>query len=345
MNPTASIIVARDSAGRPTAVTGPGLVDLQVNGYGGLDFNGPLESITLPDLRRVLERIRRRGVTAILATFTTDAAALMAGRMARFAELRRQDELVAEMIPGFHVEGPLISPNDGPRGDHPKAHTLAPAQHPGLLDRFQQASGGLVRILTLAPELPGAIEMIRKASAAGVTIALGHHEASGQVIAEAVAAGARMCTHLGNGSHATLPRMDNYIQRQLADDRLHASFIADAYHVPLPALKNFIRAKGTTRSVIVTDAIHPADALPGEFEMDPRWELSPDGAAVLMKGTPYLCGSALPLDRAILNVVRHCDVPLETAWAMASVQPARLVGLPDPPRISVSVGEQGFVRQ
>ena len=149
----------------------------------------------------------------------------------------------------------------------------------------------------------------------------------GRVTAVAVDAGATMCTHLGNGPRAMIPRLDNYTTRQLADDRLVAGFIADGHHIPFPTLKNFLRAKEVQRSFLVTDAVSCADLPPGEYGSgEDAVRLCPDGA-VRLPGTPYLAGSALTLDRAILNVTAHCGVSLEDAWRMASVQPARLARL------------------
>jgi len=336
------VSVRRDESGRVVGSAGPGLVDLQINGYAGLSFNGALEDLTVGAVRKVCERLRRRGVVAVLPTFGTDAVDNMLARARRLAELRNQDELIASMIAGFHVEGPMLSPEDGPRGAHSADHVITPRDRPQMLEEFQEATGGLVRILTLAPELPGAMELIARTASSGVVAALGHHAAGAEAIAEAVAAGARMCTHLGNGSHAMIPRLDNYIMHQLADDRLAASFIADGHHIPFATLKNFLRAKTPPRSVLVTDAVMVADMPAGRYGSGRRVRQLGEDGAVRLAGTPYLAGSALTLDRAVMNVAAHCDVSFETAWAMASAQPAALVGLPVPQPVQVDVSDEGF---
>ena len=337
-----ALTVDRDKAGRVVKAAGPGLVDLQINGYAGVSFNHPVEKITLDGIRGACERMARRGVVAILATLTTDAADDIIARARLIASLRAEDELLASMIVGLHIEGPMINPASGPRGAHPAEHIIAPADAPGFLDDVQDASGGLIRLLTLAPESAGAMKLIAKAASEGIVVALGHHEADAATIAQAVAAGATMCTHLGNGSHAMLPRLDNYVQHQLADDRLLAGFIADGHHIPFPTLKNFLRAKGTQRSALVTDAVLVADMPPGDYGSGAgKRMLSADGS-VRLKGTPYLAGSALTLDKAVLNVAAYCDVSFETAWAMASTQPAGFVGLASPKRVEVTVSEEGF---
>lgn len=342
MSGQSDVSVSRDPSGRVVAAAGPGLVDLQLNGYAGLSFNGSADDLTAESVREVCRRLRRRGVVAVLATFGTDAVESMLARACRLAELRGQDELIASTIAGVHVEGPMLSPEDGPRGAHSAEHVITPEDRPRMLEEFQDATGNLVRIFTLAPELPGAMEFIASTAAAGVVAALGHHAAGAEVIAEAVAAGATMCTHLGNGSHAMIPRLDNYIMHQLSDDRLRASFIADGHHIPFPTLKNFLRAKGPHRSVLVTDAILAADMPPGRYGSGRRVRQLGDDGAVRLAGTPYLAGSALTLDKAVLNAAAHCDVSFEAAWAMASSRPADLVGLPAPEPVEVDVSEEGF---
>lgn len=347
MNTSADIplTVDRDKSGRVVTAAGPGLVDLQVNGYAGVSFNHPVEKITLDGVRGACEKMAGRGVVAILATLTTDPVEDIIARARRLASLRAEDELLGSMIAGLHIEGPMINAAEGPRGAHPAEHVIAPADAPGFLDNVQEASGGMVRLLTLAPERPGAMELIAKASGDGIVVALGHHEADVATIAQAVEAGATMCTHLGNGSHAMLPRLDNYVQHQLADDRLVAGFIADGHHIPFPTLKNFLRAKGTQRSALVTDAVLVADMPPGSYGSGVRTRMVSTDGSVRLKGTPYLAGSALTLDKAVLNVAAHCDVSFEAAWAMASTQPAEMVGLARAKRVEVEVSDEGFSRR
>ena len=345
MNTKGDISVVRDEGGRIIQAAGPGLVDIQVNGYAGVDFNDSnIERLTLDKVKVAFAAMKRCGVVSVLVTIVTGPIEQMLARVARMAELRKRDELPGSMIAGFHIEGPFISSVEGPCGAHPPEYITTPHDAPNLLDELQAAADGTVRLLTLAPELPGAMELISKASAGGVVVSLGHINADAETIDRAVAAGAKMCTHLGNGTHMTLPRLDNYVQRQLADDRLAASFIADGHHIPFPTLKNFIRAKTPRRSVLVTDAIMAADMPPGAYSVgDVTCRLSENGF-VSHDDSPCLAGSALTMDRAVLNVRRNCDVPFETAWAMASTQPAEIVGIPTPERIEVDVTDEGFVR-
>lgn len=328
----------------PHEYTGPGLVDLQVNGYAGFDLNGDPAIWTVETLGRINERLVQRGVVAALPTLITDAPEAMCARAKGFARAVGEDRLLHSSFPKLHIEGPFICPNKGPRGAHPQEHCLVPEEASELFDRLWDASSGSIGLLTLAPELPGAVELIEHACARGVVVALGHTQADAREIEAAVAAGATLSTHLGNGSHVMLPRLDNYVQAQLACDDLRASFIADGYHVPPATLKNFMRAKTPQRSILVTDAMAGADAVPGVYKLG-RLEVQVDEAEFAHRpGEELLAGSALTLDKAVLNAVRFCDIPFETAWACASVNPASLMGL-SIPDVTVNIEEGRFTRR
>jgi N-acetylglucosamine-6-phosphate deacetylase len=326
----------------PTRFRGPGLVELQLNGYAGFDFNAPADQWTEAALHRVLDALRRRGVAIALPTLITDHPDRLLARAAAYRRIVERSPELATAFPLLHLEGPFISPEEGPRGAHPLEHCRTPAQLPDLVDRLVEASGRRLGMLTLAPELPGAPELIGAATARGIRVAIGHTRAGARELDAAVEAGAVLSTHLGNGSHQTLPRHANYLQLQLADDRLHASFIADGHHLPWYALQNFLRAKTPERSILVTDAISAADAPPGRYKLgDEEVEVTAD-QRVSKPGQPNLAGSALTLDRAVVNVARHCGIPFPTAWQMASTHPANLLGIPTPPDIEVEVSEAGF---
>ncbi len=326
----------------PARHRGPGLVDLQVNGFAGYDFNGDPED-WLPEMwHEVRDSLRHRGLVMALPTFITDAPERLVARAQRYAELIEGDEKLARFFPRLHIEGPFISPDTGPRGAHPIRYCETPEAAPGLMRRIWDGCGGRISLVTLAPELPGALALIESLTEMGVTVALGHTNATAVQIDAAVRAGARMSTHLGNGSHSMLPRMDNYIQAQLADDRLHASFIADGHHVPFFTLKNFLRAKTVARSILASDAISAAGLGPGRHKLG---ALEVEVAADLrtsLAGHDGLAGAATPLDRALINTCRHGGVTFEEAWAMASTQPAALAGLREPEEVRVEITEEGF---
>jgi N-acetylglucosamine-6-phosphate deacetylase len=296
----------------------PGWIDLQVNGFAGVDYNSaetPREEIA-----RSVDALFATGVTRFFPTVITGAPKLMEAALRNLA--RSRGELPSgSAIEGFHVEGPHIGAEDGPRGAHPRAWVRPPD-----LDEFrrwQAAAGGLVRIVTLSPEWPGAPRYIETIVAEGVTAAIGHTAATAAQIADAVSAGARMSTHLGNGAHAILRRHPNYIWDQLAEDRLMAGFIVDGIHLDASFLKVALRAKGVERGVLVTDAATPACAAPGRYRLgDLEIELTAENRVVLA-GSDKLAGSALRMDRGVENLMRLVGLPLSDAVRMATVNPAR----------------------
>jgi N-acetylglucosamine-6-phosphate deacetylase len=327
----------------PKTWNGPGLVDLQVNGFAGFDFTGPAEQWTAEEIEKVRQGLSRRGIVAALPTFITDDLQSLLARARKYRQLIERNPTLAVAFPKIHIEGPFISPEDGPRGAHPKAFCVAPKEHPDFLAQIRDASGDRLGILTLAPELPGALDLIARASEAGICVAIGHSAASSETIRAAVEAGARMSTHLGNGSHQMLPRLDNYVQAQLADDRLAASFIPDGHHMPFFTLKNFLRAKTPRRSILVSDSIAAAGCGPGRYLLGGEEVVVSDDLRCSKPGQPNLAGSALTLDQAVVNVCLHCDVSFEQAWVMASTIPASLIGLTPPPSVNVDVRADGFM--
>jgi N-acetylglucosamine-6-phosphate deacetylase len=246
-----------------------------------------------------------------------------------------------EAMDGFHVEGPHISSDDGPRGAHPRRWVRPPDVDE--FARWQEATNGGIRLVTLAPEWPQASRYIETLTAQGVVISIGHTNATGAQIADAVAAGATMSTHLGNGAHQTLHRHPNYIWEQLAEDRLTASFIVDGIHLPVSFLKPALRAKGLQRSVLVTDASSPAGAKPGRYTLGEQMvDLTPDNRVVLA-GQDKLAGSALRMDHGIQNLMKLAGMPLPDAVTMATTNPARVGGVPGRQRGLVAGERADFV--
>src|SRR5262245_58918463 len=271
----------------------PGFFDLQVNGFAGVDFNGP--DLTDALVGGALTALRATGVTRCLPTLITSPLEAFAANARVLARVR--DQAVA----GLHMEGPYISPEDGPRGAHSRADVIAASVDD--FRRRQEAADGRIVLVTLAPEMPGALPLIEHLVTSGVRVAIGHTEASPPRIADAVAAGATLATHLGNGCAATLPRHPNPIWELLAADSVFASFIVDGHHLPAATVKAMIRAKGPRRSILVTDAMAAAGQPAGEYSIGgQRCTLGPDGR-VSLAGTPYLAGSSVTLDRAIGHTV------------------------------------------
>jgi N-acetylglucosamine-6-phosphate deacetylase len=192
----------------------------------------------------------------------------------------------------------------------------------------------LIRLVTLAPEHDGALPFTERLAAAGVVVALGHTAASGARIRDAIAAGARLSTHLGNGSHAVLPRHDNYIWEQLAADDLWASIICDGHHLPSSVARCIVRVKTPARTILTCDAGSLAGMPPGRYrEWEQDFEVLPEGK-IVVAGTPYLAGSWAFTDQCIGNVMRFAGVSLRDAIDMAGARPRELLGLP-PLRLEV----------
>ena len=294
----------------------PGLFDLQVNGFAGIDFNGP--DLTPDRVCEALDRMRATGVTRCLPTLITSSFDTFA------AHARVLAGVTDASIAGIHMEGPYIAPEDGPRGAHPRQHVTSASVDD--FKRRQDAANGRILLVTLAPEVPAALELIEFLVAADVRVAVGHSAADPQRIREAIAAGATLSTHLGNGCASSLPRHPNLIWEQLASDSMMASVIVDGHHLPPATVTAMLRAKGIDRTILVTDAVAAAGCAPGRYTIgEVECELDEAGR-VSLRGTPFLAGSALTLPRAIANTVRFTRLPLEAVTPMASTIPAAYLG-------------------
>lgn len=308
---------AADLTGDATCFATEAFFDLQVNGFAGVDFNRA--ELAGEELRRALQAMWQHGVARFLPTVITAPLESMARTLAAIRRAREEDPALARAIPGIHLEGPFLCPEDGPRGAHPRAHIRDPDWD--TFQHLQEAAGGLIRLVTVAPERFGALDLIARLRVAGVVVAIGHTDAGEADIDAAVQAGAKLSVHLGNGAHAVLPRHRNYVQKQLATDGLLASIIVDGHHLTEYFVKNVIRCKGAERVILITDAMAAAAAPPGTYRLgEVLAEAQPDGA-VRLPGTPYLAGSALTMDRAVSNVRRFAGIALAQALAMATCQP------------------------
>ena len=312
------------STERPTQWIAPAFFDPQINGCLGIAFNSP---DLLPELVRIVaEECRKHGIGGFCPTLITGSFDALRHGFATLAKAVEADAELKRWLPGYHLEGPYFSAEDGPRGAHPKEHIRDPDWDE--FRRWQDAAGGRILMVTIAPERPGAIAFIGKLAAAGVVVAIGHTAATGDQLRAAADAGARTSTHLGNGAHAVLPRHPNYIWDQLAEDRLWASVITDGYHLPASVVKCIVRAKGIERTLITCDASSLAGSPPGKYrEWGTDLEVLPDGKVVLA-GTPFLAGSGHFTDRCVGNMIRFAGVSLKDAVDMASARPRQLLGLP-----------------
>lgn len=311
----------------------PGLVDLQVNGYRGQEFND--FELTPDKVREVSVAMDADGVTSYCPTMTTHSFEMLSHALRILNEARESFPEVAARVPGFHLEGPYLSAADGPRGAHPREHCRPPDWDE--FQRLQEAAGGHIRILTMSPEYGGikdsgaensdTDEFIRKVVASGVLVAIGHTAADSDQIRRAVDAGARLSTHLGNGAHGQIRRHPNYIWDQLADDRLTASLIADGHHLPASVVKSFVRGKTPDRCILVSDITGMGGMPPGRYESSSigAVEVLEDGRLVVAGQRQYLAGAALPLTCGIPNVMQYAGVDLRTAIEMCTTRPASLI--------------------
>jgi N-acetylglucosamine-6-phosphate deacetylase len=295
----------------------PGFFDLQVNGFAGVDFNTP--GCTLDQLKHATDALRATGVTRFLPTLITSS-------LERFSRcvrsiLRFSDPAIA----GIHMEGPYLSPDDGPRGAHPREHVIAASIQD--FSRRQDAAEGRIGLVTLAPEVPGAFLLIEHLVKSNVRVAIGHTAALPEQIRAAISAGATLSTHLGNGCAEVLTRHPNFIWEQLAADQLFASFIVDGHHLPPATVKSMMRAKEPSRSILVTDATAAAGCRPGSYVIgEVRVKLDAIGR-VSVPGAPNLAGSALAMHNAVANTLRFTALSLSEVLPMASTLPARYLGV------------------
>ena len=316
-----TILSVHPSEAQPGApCIAPGFIDLQVNGFVGADFNDPVS----PHIGQALDAMLATGVTRCLPTVITGSRAQMDACLRNLRSYTAGSPR-GRMIAGFHVEGPHIGPEDGPRGAHPAMWVRPP--NLDEFARWQEATDGNIRLVTMSPHWPEAPRYIAALVEAGVVVSIGHTNATKEQIAAAVDAGASLSTHLGNAAPKLLPKFPNVLMDQLAEDRLSASFIVDGHHLDDAFLRVALRAKGVERSILVTDAAAPAAMPPGRFRLgELNVELTPDDRVVLA-GTSKLAGSALRMNYAISNLMRIANVSLGDAVATATINPARLIHL------------------
>lgn len=301
-----------------------GFIDLQVNGYGGVDFNQ--DELNPADIHRACELLERHGVRAILLTLITEQVDRMIHRLRRHVAIRAEDDLVRRVVAGFHLEGPFIHPEDGYRGAHPR-DAVRPADVDAM-QRLLDAGEGLTRLVTLAPEFDAGLRVTRRLCDQGIVVAAGHCNPGIDQLTAAADAGLSLFTHLGNGCPRHIDRHDNIIQRVLSlCDRIRPCFIADGAHVPFFALGNYLRAAGLDRCIVVTDAVSPAGLGPGRYRIG-RWELDVgEDMVVRAPDDNHLVGSAGTMPRTLHNLVKHVGLSEAQALQLTRDNPAAVLGL------------------
>ena len=301
----------------------PRFVDLQLPGYNLADFFGSI--VTADELHAAATRLREHDVRAALPMVSTDKIDNIAARLKNLVKLLDADPAMRRLFPAFHIEGPCLSPDSGYSGAH-APENMKPATRE-VLEPLIEAAGGFERvaIVTLAPEVDRDMKTTRWLKENGVMVSLGHTNASREQLRDAVAAGASLFTHLGNGCAKLIDRHDNIITRALDTDGLQFMFIADGEHVPFFVLKQWVKLVGSDRAIFVTDAVAPAGAPRGRYKFWGKEFDSTPGRALKFEGTPYLAGSTLTMPQAYRNAIEQLGLSEDDAWQVCCANPARLL--------------------
>ncbi|MDP6543230.1 MAG: amidohydrolase family protein [Phycisphaerae bacterium] len=320
----------------------PGFVDLQVNGFAGVDFSAPaLDAEAFADACR---SIRQSGTAAFLPTLITSPPEVYQRNLGVIAEVMKRAEFEGCLI-GIHLEGPFISPMEGARGAHNPDWIEKPSAD--YLRRLQTWAGGNIRMMTIAAELEGAAELARCATETGVTISLGHQLATADDLAKLQASGARALTHLGNAVPAMMRRHDNPIWAGLANDALFATIITDSHHLQPDLIKVIVRAKGAARLAVVSDTTAIAGLPPGRYQTLGNDVVLDECGKLYSPETGYLVGSAA----TILDCMNHLAalelLSPEDLISAGVDNPLKLAGLgrqaiADKPRVEYVPGANRF---
>ena len=308
----------------PFPALAPGMCDLQVNGFSGVDFNGE-GPLTIQDVRKATEALWTEGCTTFLPTLITNSEAALSARFKELNQFRRKDQLIAASILGYHLEGPFISPHDGARGAHDRRFVRAPDA--AMVARLYGDAEELITILTLSPEWNGMEEIIALACTKGIRVSIGHTMATPEQIRSAARAGASLVTHFGNGVPPTIPRHPNVLWEQLASEELSCLVIADGFHLPDAVLTVAFRTKGP-KAFVISDATAFGGLAPGDYTtpIGGRVTLTSNGRLHLTKDPRLLAGSAQSIRHGVGHLARRGIQPLAQALRSASTLPARYIG-------------------
>lgn len=312
----------------------PGLIDNQINGYANVDFSG--DHLSADSVIDASKAIFRDGVTSFLPTLITGSNENLIKNFRILNDALSQDKMLAGSVPGFHLEGPYISPDEGYRGCHPVQYIRKPSWDEFI--NYQKAAGGKIILVTLAPELEGANEFIRLCKLNGIVVAMGHTNSTAEETNRAVQSGVSLSTHLGNGCANYIHRHNNPIWPQLANEELITTIIADGLHLLPEELKVFYKVKGPGRLILTSDVIYLAGMAPGKYIfLESEVELTPEG---MLRNTALNClaGASFPLKTGVGNMMKFTGCSLEDAINMASRNVASVYGLND--RGSLSIGKR-----
>lgn len=309
----------------PLPYISPGFLDMQVNGFMGGDYS--LEDLSEEHVKKIVHHLNRSGTTQHVPTIISSPRERIIRNLKVISKTIQNSEDIARSILGIHIEGPFISPADGPRGAHNAAYVRPPDLNE--FKEWQEAAEGRITIVTLAPEWEGALEFIEAITSMGVKAAIGHTAAPPDRIRAAVEAGARLSTHLGNASHPVIPRLKNYLWEQLAEDRLMAGIICDGFHLPKSVVQVFARTKGPDRLILVSDAAYLGGLKPGLYQWNNvEVQVFEDGHLGL-PGTESLAGAAHLLDWDIPRFMEFTSYTLGETIPLCTQNPGRIQGAPD----------------
>jgi N-acetylglucosamine-6-phosphate deacetylase len=299
-----------------------GFVDLQVNGFGGINFSST--TLTVEDVELAVAALAMRGTIAFCPTLITSSLVTYRQVLPVLAKAMRSPECAGSLL-GIHLEGPFISPVEGAVGVHPAEHVQAPSL--GMFDELYHLAEGRVSLLTLAPELPGALDLIEHAVRLGVRVSIGHTMADDRAVRQAVEAGARFSTHLGNGCPNLLHRHHNPIWPQLASPDLSAMIITDGHHLPPPVIAAFLAAKGVERILVTSDAAPLAGCPPGEYSIFGTRVLLEPGGRLRSLERDNLAGSASTMLEC-MNFLAGLDLlSEEDLWRVGRDNPLAALGM------------------
>lgn len=311
----------------------PGLIDHQVNGYLSHSFVGA--DLDAEKVEEITVGLWKNGITTFLPTLTTESDEVLLRNFKILNEIL-EDKRLAQSIPGFHLEGPYISPVDGYRG----AHNLDYIRKPDWqeFERWHHASGNRIKEVTVAPESEGAMEFIKKCIANNIRVAIGHSNASTEEIKQAVELGASISTHLGNGCANLIHRHHNPIWPQLAEDKLFASIIVDGFHLTREEVRTFYKVKGPDKTILVSDITRWAGMPPGTYSDFGQEVVVTKEGAIMMPSENVLAGASFLINRGIENIVKFTGCSLKEAIDMSTKNAAQALGLTD--RGAIEIGKR-----
>ena len=300
----------------------PGFVDLQVNGYGGIDFSAP--DLTTDGIAEIVSALAARGTSGFLATMISSPAEVYRRNLPLIADAMERKSCLGRLL-GLHLEGPFLSPEPGFCGAH-DLRNMRTADTAFLQELWELARGTL-RVLTLAADIPGADKLCRSTRDLGITVSIGHSAYTGADLDRLIRAGATALTHLGNGIPGMVDRHENPIWSGLAADELTAMIIADGHHLPASVLKTMLRAKGAARIVVVSDITPITGLPPGEYEFGGGMVVLESSGRISNPGRGCLAGSGVMLLEAMNHLASLGLLDPADMIAVGHENPLRLIGM------------------